>query len=142
MSLAGALIRVYFVARHTGSASPIPVAVAGVLLFGVAFAIAPRPSVVRRRSTQVSAAQTFAQVQSDRSTALRELSCGEADAGRFPAPPAGVAFDTPEQIVAKAVQIHQQAVVTKVMPVGNLTQITDDERALLDRWFKAGGKAR
>jgi putative urate catabolism protein len=42
ITLAGALIRVYFVARHKGSASPVPLVVAGLLLAGVAVAIAPR----------------------------------------------------------------------------------------------------
>jgi uncharacterized membrane protein len=28
----------------------------------------------------------------------------------------------------------------KAMPLGNVTQITDDERALLGQWFEAGAK--
>jgi uncharacterized membrane protein len=35
-------------------------------------------------------------------------------------------------------RIHQQTVVTRVMPIGNLTGITEDERALLDRWYRSG----
>jgi len=41
ISLAGALIRIYFVARHSGKASPIPLIIAGVLLAGVAALIVP-----------------------------------------------------------------------------------------------------
>lgn len=59
----------------------------------------------------------------------------------FIAAPKGVVFDRPQDIITQAVKIHQQAVVTKVMPIGNLTQITDDERAQIDVWFKAGAKA-
>jgi uncharacterized membrane protein len=42
ISLAGALVRVYFVARHSGRASPLPIVAAVVLLLIVAVAIAPR----------------------------------------------------------------------------------------------------
>jgi uncharacterized membrane protein len=34
--------------------------------------------------------------------------------------------------------VYQQAVVLKVMPMNNATQITDAERALIKRWFEAG----
>ena len=42
ISLAGALIRIYFVARHNGSASFIPAGIAIVILAAIALAIAPR----------------------------------------------------------------------------------------------------
>ena len=41
ISLAGALIRVYFVARHSGKASAWPLVIACLLLVGVAVLIAP-----------------------------------------------------------------------------------------------------
>jgi uncharacterized membrane protein len=50
----------------------------------------------------------------------------------------GVALHTAELIGRHAAAIHQQAVVQKAMPMANATQITDDERALLGRWFAAG----
>ena len=48
--------------------------------------------------------------------------------------PAGVMFDTPEQIVARTSRIRERAVVTRTMPPGNKTRITDEERSILDRW--------
>jgi uncharacterized membrane protein len=48
--------------------------------------------------------------------------------------PAGVMFDTPEQIVARAARIRERAVITRTMPPGNKTRITDEERMLLGRW--------
>jgi uncharacterized membrane protein len=30
--------------------------------------------------------------------------------------------------------------VTRAMPIGNLTQISDAERALIDGWFRAGAR--
>ncbi len=55
--------------------------------------------------------------------------------------PGGVAFDTPEQIVARAARIRERAVVTRTMPPANKTQITDAERAILARWIAQGGGA-
>jgi uncharacterized membrane protein len=47
-------------------------------------------------------------------------------------------FDTPDQIVGRAQQIYQQAVVTKNMPLANLTNITPEERDLLAAWVQSG----
>ena len=47
-------------------------------------------------------------------------------------------FDTAEQIVGRAQQIYQQAVVTKNMPFANLTNMTQDERDLLAAWVQGG----
>ena len=140
LSLAGALIRVYFVARHFGKASPLPIAVAALLLIGIVTAIVPKPSANAVNITESSTADTFAQVS--RIVAQRCASChaSKPTYPGFPAPPKGVVFDNAEDIVSQAQTIHQQTVVTKAMPIGNLTQITDDERALLDQWYQAGAK--
>jgi uncharacterized membrane protein len=58
----------------------------------------------------------------------------------FSSPPAGVAFDTPEQIRARADAIEEQAVRTRAMPLGNTTGMTEAERELLGRWIRQGAK--
>ena len=60
----------------------------------------------------------------------------------FGAAPAGVMFDTPDQIIARAQRIRERAVVTRTMPPGNKTHITLDERAILARWIELGAAAR
>ena len=45
-------------------------------------------------------------------------------------------LDTDEEIVSEALRIHQQTVVLKAMPIGNLTQISEAERALIDAWYQ------
>jgi uncharacterized membrane protein len=47
-------------------------------------------------------------------------------------------LDTPREIAAWAARIHERAVVTRTMPLANLTQMTGEERALLGRWYAAG----
>ena len=56
------------------------------------------------------------------------------------AAPKGVLLETAEQIARQAAEIHKQTVLTRVMPLGNLTAITNEERALVDAWFRSGAK--
>ncbi|HEX7243491.1 MAG TPA: urate hydroxylase PuuD [Longimicrobiaceae bacterium] len=66
--------------------------------------------------------------------------CHSADAAdrTFGAAPAGVAFDTPEQIRARVDRIRARAVDTGTMPPANKTFMTPEERALLGRWIAQG----
>ncbi|MDJ0906255.1 MAG: urate hydroxylase PuuD [Woeseiaceae bacterium] len=131
ISLAGALIRIYFVARHSGKASPVPLIAAGLLLAGVAAMIAPRASAA------AGEAVAFEDVQAV--IAHRCTNCHAVQPAHpaFPAAPGGVVLETGEQILAEAQRIHQQTVLTRVMPIGNLTNITEEERELIDRWYQA-----
>ena len=131
ISLAGALIRIFFVARHSGKASPITLIIAGLLLAGVAALIVPRASA------SSGEAVAFDDVRAV--VAHRCMSCHSAAPTHpaFPAAPGGVILDTDAQIVAEAQRIHQQTVVTRVMPIGNLTNISEEERDIIDRWFLA-----
>jgi len=54
--------------------------------------------------------------------------------------PGGVAFDTPEQIVAFAARIQERAIATRTMPPANKTNLTDAERALIARWIAEGAR--
>ena len=54
--------------------------------------------------------------------------------------PKGVMLDTPARIAALAPQVYQQAVVTRAMPLNNLTGITEPERQQIARWVQDGAK--
>ena len=58
----------------------------------------------------------------------------------FSAAPAGVMFDTAQQIQLMAPRIQAQAVVTPIMPLGNITQMTQQERDLVGAWINAGAR--
>jgi uncharacterized membrane protein len=136
ISMAGALIRVYFVARHKGRASPVSIIAAVLILVAVAAAIAPKS----KAATAVDNV-SFAEVRSvifERCTVCHSASPTHI---AFPAAPGGVIFDNDDQIVEDAFRIHQQTVITRVMPIGNLTRITDDERTIIDKWFQSGARA-
>jgi uncharacterized membrane protein len=134
--VAGALIRVWFVQRHKHSASPAVLAAGLLALAAAAFLMAPN-TALQTGGRRVS----FAQVQ--QVIALRCVTCHAEKPVQpgFAAAPKGVMFETPEQIVRHAADIYRQSVATRVMPLGNLTGITEDERGIIDAWFRAGGKA-
>jgi uncharacterized membrane protein len=57
----------------------------------------------------------------------------------FPAAPLGVMFDSDQQILDGAERIYIQTVVTRVMPIGNLTAMTDEERQIINQWYRTLG---
>jgi uncharacterized membrane protein len=60
----------------------------------------------------------------------------------FGVAPGGVMFDTPDQILARVTRIQERAVLTRTMPPGNKTNITEAERAILRRWIAQGAVTR
>jgi uncharacterized membrane protein len=128
----GAWVRHYFNLRHTGRnvwAIPVTAAIAIALL-----AVLIRP----KEESASGATVPFAQVQhviDQRCTA-----CHSSHPTRVSVAPAGIMFDTPAQITAQAALIRQQAVLTKNMPLGNVTGMTQAERDLLGRWISQGAK--
>jgi uncharacterized membrane protein len=130
---AGALIRHSFVARHKalvqGRRVPWEYAAAGTaLIAGVAVWLAPAPQPAAAPApAAVSMAQVRAVVEQ------RCVLCHNAQVQQK-----NVALHTPELIKQHAQAVYQQAVVLKLMPMNNATQITDAERALIKRWFDNG----
>ena len=136
ISMAGALIRVYFVARHKGKASPVPVIVAVLILMAVAAAIAPKS-----RAATANSNVSFAQVRSIIQARCTPCHSASPTHFAFPAAPGGVMFDSDEQIVTEAMWIHQQTVTIRAMPIGNLTEMSDDERSIIEEWYLSGAAA-
>ena len=58
----------------------------------------------------------------------------------FSTAPAGVMFDTPQQIQQQAARIQAQAVASQIMPLGNITQMTQQERDLIGTWINQGAR--
>ena len=56
----------------------------------------------------------------------------------FVTAPKGVLLDSPEQIKLHARMIAINAVRSRAMPPGNVTEITPDERQVLAAWLAAG----
>ena len=137
LMLAGALIRHSFVARHKalvqGKRVPWEYAAAGTAaLIGLAIWLAPAPQpAAAALPAQVTLADVKAIVDQ------RCLICHNAQVQQK-----GVALHTEALIQQHAQAVYQQAVVLKLMPMNNATQITDTERALIKRWFEAGAQSK
>jgi len=135
--LAGALIRQFFVMRHRGQQLwYLPIG--GVVLMFVALVwTLPRPVV-----PQAEAANAPTLKVADIQPILQQrcAACHSAHPTMMGAAPAGVMFDTPDEISQNAQRLYQQAVTLKAMPLGNVTHMTDDERQKIAAWFQAGAK--
>ena len=136
LMVAGALIRHAFVARHKalvlGRRLPWEFAVVGTLIIA-ATVFALRPAQVE--PLQAAQAVSFAEV-----THIIEQRCVLCHNEQLPSK--NIKLHTPELITQNAQAIYQQAVALKAMPMNNATGITDDERALIGRWFKAGASPK
>ena len=133
ISLAGALIRIYFVARHKGRASPVSVIAAILILLAVAAAIVPGSGTATGASKV-----DFGQLRSVIHERCTVCHSANPTHPAFPAAPGGVVLDNDEQILAEAARIHQQTVIVRAMPIGNLTQITEEEREIIAQWYQSG----
>jgi uncharacterized membrane protein len=58
----------------------------------------------------------------------------------FRKPPKGVVFDHPDDVERQADLIQRVAVQTHLMPLGNKTKMTPEERDLLARWLASRGQ--
>ncbi|HTS20850.1 MAG TPA: urate hydroxylase PuuD [Casimicrobiaceae bacterium] len=127
-----AYVRHFFNLRHKGRvvwAIPVSAALgAAALAIAIAPAKAPSPG----------AAVSFIEVQDI--VARRCVACHAEHPTQpgFASAPNDLKLDTPERIATRAAKIYQQAVVTRAMPIGNLTGMTDDERAKLASWVQSG----
>jgi uncharacterized membrane protein len=129
--LLAAYVRHFFNLRHRGRtvwAIPVTAALATLAL---AVAIAPPRQPIAQGTT-------FSGVQ--RIVALRCAPCHSAAPVQpgFAVAPKGLMLETATQIAANAQKINAQAVVTRAMPIGNLTGMTEAERAALAAWIAAG----
>jgi len=119
---------------QTGGAMPYLLVLAGALMLAAFYLSVPKNAPVAAQPV------AFAQVQ-----AVVYERCASCHAARptqagFASAPAGVLLDSPERIMQFKDQIIQVAVNTQYMPLGNITGMKPEERALLGAWYRAGAK--
>lgn len=104
--------------------------------------LGPPPQRPSAASGSTAAAPTLAEV---RAIVVQHCAVCHSETPSMPgiaAAPNGVKMDTPRQIKALAALIKARVVDLRTMPPGNITHITDDERAVLNRWIEAGAPLR
>ena len=136
VALAGVLVRLFFTFRHRGVVRPSFWAIAIALLAAVFVGLMPRSTPAVARSAGFDEVRTIVEQRCVGCHAEKPTYAGFASA------PKNVLLDTPARILAQAQPLHQQTVVLKAMPIGNLTAMSDAERATVDAWYRAGAKSR
>ena len=132
--LLAAYVRHFFNLRHKGrSVWAIPASAAAGAA-ALAFAIAPQPPP--RAAQQAS----FVDVQSIVARRCASCHAEHPTQSGFATAPKDVKLDTPQRIVASAPRIYEQAVLLRAMPIGNLTGMTDAERATIASWVASGAR--
>jgi uncharacterized membrane protein len=132
---AGVFIRHFFNLRHKGRIEWRYPAVGVALLLVVIAALTPTlPVSSPARANAVAFTQVRAIIDQ------RCVACHAAHPSQpgFASAPAGVMLDDADGVKQNAARIYQQAVQLKAMPLANMTNMTDAERASLAAWFEAG----
>ncbi|HAT30442.1 MAG TPA: hypothetical protein DCW29_06165 [Janthinobacterium sp.] len=135
--LAGVFIRQFFIMRHKGVTNFAFPAIAATLLVAVIACLAPS-TAARQAAPLAAKGVDMAQVR--QVVQARCIQCHSAKPSMMPTTAKGLSFEQPEQIRANGQMIYQQVVLQKAMPLGNLTKITDAERALIAQWHDEGMK--
>jgi uncharacterized membrane protein len=137
LAAAGVSIRHFFNRKHKGVWAWQYPAVGALLLAIAAWWTAPRLPPL----PEVNGPVTFDQVRAIMGE--RCISC-HSPVPTFQGlaqPPGGVVLHAPASVTQNAQRIYQQVVVTRIMPLGNVTQMTDYERAVIATWIAGGAQA-
>ena len=123
IALLTALIRVFFNRWHQGRREWWMPAVAAVGVVALAFWLRPEDA-----ESDVTGPVAFEQIEP-----VIAQRCATCHSGA--SAPLGIQLETREQIEARTGDIERQAVLTRAMPPGNTTGMTDAERELLSAWI-------
>jgi len=126
------MIRHYFNLRGVGQAKKSLIAIIVLSVLALIYALAPRQSQVQNQE-----AVTIEEVQLIIEKHCVSCHASEPSSAIFAVAPNGFILDTKEQIIKHKNQIYQQAVISKAMPLGNTTNMTDEERDKLRVWAEA-----
>ncbi|MDR7554384.1 MAG: urate hydroxylase PuuD [Armatimonadota bacterium] len=128
--------------RERAATAAVATAAALALLWLTLPARAPRAGDRPAAAPPAGAAPAFAEV---RAVIARRCAVCHSETPTDPeflAPAGGLRLETPRQIRTMATRIRVRAVQQRTMPPGNRTGMTEEERALLQRWIDAGAPLR
>ncbi|WP_043531055.1 urate hydroxylase PuuD [Litchfieldella xinjiangensis] len=130
--IAGALIRQFFVVMHAGKIqSAYPVAGAALILVSLWLAMPQGGgSDTARAAGYGPSLEEVHAIVTERCVTCHSQSPSQPG---FASPPAGVAYDTQAQL-QQLMARTKQVVASGYMPLGNMTQMTEAERATIAAW--------
>ncbi len=132
VSAGSVMVRHFFNLKHQGAEQRSLLAGAAILFLATIFLGSIKPS-------QAGAA-TRGQISDNAVLGIMETHCATCHASSpthpaFSAPPADLALETLDDVRNAADAILLQAVESDIMPLGNETGMTDEERAILGAWI-------
>ena len=135
----GGIVRHWFNLRNAGTPRVWPIPAAVAIMLALIYATLPA-GILDTPAGDDGEPVTFAQAYDVISR--RCVSCHAARPAdeNFEKPPKNVVFDTAAQIRNQARKIKAVAVLTRTMPLGNTTEMTDAERGILGRWIAEGAE--
>ena len=131
VSAVGLLVRHFYNVRHLSKAFwMLPTALLGFIM--IILATQPAQQKTLAESEKITTAEILPIIQQ------RCFSCHQEHPTQpgFSSPPAGLAYDKAGVLENNADKINAQ-VMQKIMPLGNLTKMTEDERAQVNRWYRS-----
>ncbi len=131
MMLAGALIRHYFVRRHKGLNEWWYPAVATAVIFSVIAYLAPS-DLAQANSPQTATIDDVKPI-----IERRCVPCHAVNSRLMGMAPKNLSLETTGAIEANAALIFSQVVQQRIMPVGNVTEMTEPERETIRVWFES-----
>lgn len=170
IAVAAVLVRHYFNTRHNSQKYAWTLPVGALAMICLAYVTGPKPVTdVAKTPAAIeyqplpetalgggvkpavpaapaaAAAPAQATIDFDKVHGVIQARCAVCHSARpssplFSTAPAGVMFDTPTQIQQQAARIQAQAVASQIMPLGNITQMTQQERDLIGTWINQGAR--
>ncbi len=132
ISMVGVGIRHWFNIRHLEKHSALVLPLSLLLLAALIFALRPEPKLdLVDEVTFPSTAAIMPAIEA------RCVSCHAAkpDHPGFAAAPLGVLLEDEEAVNLQALVIYNAVIVKQSMPLANITQMSDEERDLIARWY-------
>lgn len=130
MMLAAVLIRHYFVLRHKGLNHWWYPGLATILILSMMTYLAPTPTAKATNNATVSDEHIKGIIDQ------RCVPCHAVNSKLMGMAPKNLSLETWDAINGNANLIYVQVVQQKIMPVGNVTNMTDDERDAIRVWFE------
>lgn len=133
MMLSAVLIRQFFLLRHQRKINWYFPLSGVAIMAAVCVWIAPRPL----HSQNQDLSESFPTAKIYEIALARCTGCHASQPTLMDGPaPKGIVLESLEQIEQHANLIYIQVVQTKAMPLGNITHMTDEERALIAHWYE------
>ena len=136
ISIIGAIVRHYFNLRNKKQHKVwiLPLAALGMICLMIYVSI---PKIIKNEQrTSLDNQVSFQEINN-----IIMYRCGVCHASNptfegFEDPPLGIIFDTPEDIMKNINKIKAQTIDSDIMPPGNLTGMTEDERNKIRSWIE------